>query len=85
MYLLATFWQAGFDWFNVFSSQTTWASQINKLYVALVAYFEIPALHVFYRNPETLAYRITTPGLINQRCVGVVKKGFTNSLDCLIL
>ena len=37
---------------------------MNKLYVASVAYCEIHVLHVFYRGPETLAYRIKSPGLI---------------------
>ena len=37
---------------------------MNKLYVTSVAYCEIHVLHVFYRGPETRAYRIKSPGLI---------------------
>ena len=37
---------------------------MNKLHVASVAYCEIRVLHEFYRGPETLAFRIKSPGLI---------------------
>ena len=64
--LLAIFWQA--MCFDLFSVLNTLRKQLGHaksiVYMALVAHFEIPVLHAFYRDPETLADRIKTPGLI---------------------
>ena len=55
LYLLATFWQAMcFDLFSVLNTLRNNLGMPNQLYMALVAHFEIPALHAFYRDPKLL-------------------------------